>query len=100
MAIRLEWDTPEEHFLFRRAGFSNEGMTRANDVPPYIVFMNLNNFKAHYDAFTWGDRTMRTAHAYIIAKWDELKSGDVVDVEFILNEVTEPAVSERLGGGI
>jgi len=38
----------------------------------------------------WSDRTNRAAHAYISREWMGLKSGDVVDVEFILEESEAP----------
>ncbi|KKL90716.1 hypothetical protein LCGC14_1901950, partial [marine sediment metagenome] len=41
-------------------------------------------------------RTVAEAHRYVAAHWDELKSGDVIDVEFVLDETTEKKVSERL----
>lgn len=39
---------------------------------------------------------MGNAHNWIIDHWQELKDGDVVDVQFILGETKEPKVSERL----
>jgi len=38
---------------------------------------------------------MLNAHKYIKEHWDELRSGSVVDVEFILGESKEPKASER-----
>jgi hypothetical protein len=35
-------------------------------------------------------RTKRTAHFHIERHWAELKDGDVVDVQFILNETDAP----------
>jgi hypothetical protein len=39
-------------------------------------------------------RTMPAAHSYIIEHWDELQSGDLVDVRFILGETPAPCASE------
>jgi len=50
--------------------------------------------KASADPYFWGDRTFTTAHFYITQEWAQLTSGDVVDVEFILGERTEPKLSE------
>jgi len=41
---------------------------------------------------------MLIAHQYIRVHFDELKDGDVVDVQFIMGKTTEPKISERLGG--
>lgn len=40
----------------------------------------------------WGrqERTRTQAHKYIENNWDKLKSGDVLDVEFILGESKKP----------
>lgn len=46
------------------------------------------------DPHDWGDRTFQVAHGWIERHWDELKSGDVVDVEFILGETLTPKESE------
>jgi hypothetical protein len=40
---------------------------------------------------------MKTAHAYIEEKWDELGSGVVIDVEYILGETRTYKASERQG---
>ena len=50
--------------------------------------------KASADPYFWRDRTFAVAHQYIIEKWDDLTSGDVVDVEFILGESAAPKASE------
>lgn len=39
-------------------------------------------------------RTMQTAHLEIRNRWHELKSGDVIDVQYILHETDKPKQSE------
>ena len=39
---------------------------------------------------------MKEAHAYIAGHFEELESGAVIDVEFILGETAEAKKSERL----
>jgi hypothetical protein len=39
---------------------------------------------------------MPEAHKYIIEHWYDLKTGDVVDVEFALGESEKPKLSERI----
>ena len=79
----------EESYLLSRAGFFN-------DERPYVLLHHLNLEKCTYDSHNWGSRTMVTAHNHIIENWDSLKSGDVIDVEFILGESKASKTSERL----
>jgi hypothetical protein len=75
-------------YLLRRAGYASAGST--------IILLNLDDCRASNDPYDWGNsRTMTTAHEYIENNWDELKDGDVIDVEFILGETTVKKVSER-----
>lgn len=61
-----------------------------------IILARLNGeHPSSADAYFWGDRTMATAHDYIERNWHTLSNGDVVDVEFILGETTQPKTSER-----
>lgn len=54
-----------------------------------------------YDPYNWpSSRTMQIAHTHIEEKWDQLSTGDVIDVEFILGETTEKKISERLKGAL
>ena len=97
MAIHLRNRTPSEFFLLRRAGYSAEQIGgREEDVEPYIILCTLTGTEANYDPFEWrNQRTMGTAHRYIIEHWKELESGQVVDVEFVLGETTTPKMSEQ-----
>ena len=48
------------------------------------------------DPYGWtGARTRQIAHKHIIERWNELRDGDVVDVQFILGETKQPKKSER-----
>lgn len=76
-----------QNFLLRRMGF-NHGES--------VIIARLNGeTNSSADAYHWNDRTMQTAHLYIEEHFDALKDGDVVDVEFILGESTQPKISER-----
>lgn len=83
-----------ERFLLRRAGYGF--------VNPCVMLcrMDANGLErnASYDPYGWGGdaRTFPVAHQFIIDHWGELKSGDVIDVEFILGETKEPKQSERI----
>lgn len=79
-------------FLLYRSGFRG--------APVELVMlcrMDANGVRncASYDPFSWDNRTMGTAHQHIEQNWDSLRSGDVIDVEFILNETQKPKKSER-----
>ncbi len=80
-----------QRYLLRRCGYPC-------DHRPNIA---ISRVRADGDPFSndpnhWGGRTFPTAHNYIIEHWDELIDGDVVDVQFILGETTEPKKSERI----
>ena len=83
-----------ERYLLRRAGY--------NFDQPSILLCRMEasgvDRNATYDAYAWGSsaRTMTAAHLYIEQNFDELETGDVIDVEFILGETTQMKVSERL----
>ena len=82
LAVRISGD---DGYIPSRAGYGQ----------PMILLHFLEHPKAHYDAYCWGDRTKHTAHRHIEKNWDSIKNEDVIDVEFILGETTEPKKSER-----
>lgn len=88
-AALCEASNSGQHYLLRRAGYGP-------DSPRLVLFGYLEGRgHCYYDPYNWGDRTKQTAHLYIQDHWDELKDGDVIDVEFILGESTEKKISER-----
>lgn len=104
MAVRLRNRNEAEFYLLRRAGYSAREIggpeetvgTLARDLEPYVILCKLDGVEAQYDPFAWpNQRTMGYAHQDIIKHWDELKSGDVIDVEYLNGETKEPKVSER-----
>ena len=86
---------PEEAYLAIRVGYQRP--TSGQDA--LVLFGRLTDpVKLVYDPVEWGEtsRTMKVAHEYIAAHWNDLKTGAVVDVELILGESTQAKVSERL----
>lgn len=77
-------------WLLRKAGFGFQ--------TDCVYVVKLATGGAEYDPYNWrdGSRTMQIAHSHIEKHWQELKSGDVVDVEFILGLSKAPKTSERL----
>ncbi len=98
MAVRFDPRSEEERYLLAHAGY---GLTPAAQAE-YVLLWRIAGevHQATCDPYQWPGgptvRTMPQAHEYIIEHWDDLKSGDVVDVEFILGETSERKVSERL----
>lgn len=77
----------KERFLLRRAGHSME--------VPCILLTHIGYHKCTYDPLDWGNSTMREAHKYILANFDKLESGDIIDIESILGEAGKSKESER-----
>lgn len=82
LAIRV---SGEDGYLARRAGYGE----------PCVLFGRLQGGRFAYDPYEWKDRTFKTAHNYIIEHFDDLKDGQVVDVEHILGETKSPKRSEE-----
>lgn len=82
-----------ERYLLRRSGFSFD------DPLVMLCRMEANGscpHEASYDVYGWGGaRTMAIAHDFIQRNWDKLKSGEVIDVQFILKETPAPKLSEE-----
>lgn len=86
IAIRMVAANEAQRYLMARVGFQGEG----------VVLMRLNDQGASSDPYAWDNaRTMPTAHEWLLAHFDEVSDGEVVDVEFILGETTTRKVSER-----
>lgn len=79
--------TRADHYLADRAGFGDQRC---------VVLLSLATYRAHYDPYDWGDRTYHVAHLWLAEHWDDVASGDVVDVQFILGETAAPKVSESV----
>ena len=94
MAIKLNPETEQERFLLAKAGYG----VGYSDQSKYIILLRINGDHVRgssdcYDHFE--GRTMGEAHKYIYKNWSELKSGDLIDVEFILGETNQKKSSEN-----
>lgn len=83
-------DATEARFM-RHCGFPADGSS--------VILMSLYDQAATNDPYSWADlgkgsRTFQIAHDYILNHWSEIESGDVVDVQYILNETTAPKTAE------
>lgn len=84
-----------ERYLLAMAGYGLQIKNQSN----YILYGPLRG--SHISTYPFDHdpiemRTNRIAHAHIIKHWDELTSGDVIDVQFILGETKVPKLSQRL----
>lgn len=73
-------------YLARRAGFGER----------CIQLVWISQGLTAYDPYDWTSSTLRVAHRYILEHWDELKDGDVVDVEFVTGKSVSPKRSEQV----
>lgn len=80
-------DIEQEAYLLSRCGYHpNDGL---------ILFSRLIGGEFCHDIYDQPDGTMRVAHNYVQDEWDNLQSGQVIDVEYIMKKTTTPKVSER-----
>jgi hypothetical protein len=87
VAVRCIGGEARDQWLLRRAGY---GMGSA-----LVLLTRLEGGAAEYDPHAWQNRTMAVAHSHIMKNWDDLASGSVLDVEFILGISTAPKTSEE-----
>lgn len=86
VATKLQSPNKSEEFLLGRAGFHGNGF-------PSVLLTHMETFESTYDAYKWNNRSMMTAHRYIQQNFDNLETGDVIDVEYILGETKVPKKS-------
>jgi hypothetical protein len=85
-------DNEQEEYLLRRAGYA------IGPTDHWLVLLDrldggASDYRTH-SQHGGGQRTFPTAHLYIQQHWDELTSGQVIDVEYILGESEKPKESE------
>lgn len=92
IAIKLDPITEGDRYLLSRAGFG----TTEEEQGEYILLAMLNGERMSYDPHSWGGATtMPTAHGWLLDSWEDIKSGDVLDVEYITGITNTPKLSER-----
>lgn len=92
--IKIDPANEAERYLLRRAGY--------NTLPSDLVIMvglcgGIG--QATCDPHDWtanGTRTRFVAHEYIAIHFDDLETGAVIDVEFLVGETKEAKISERI----
>lgn len=92
VATKVTSGTPREKWLAHRAG------GYFGDSIHNVIVTNLSNLKTYHDVYACREeeqyRTIPAAMQHIQKYFDDLKEGDVIDVEFLLGEVEKPKVSE------
>lgn len=89
-AVSFRNSTEEESYLSGRAGYEKDGKTI---IFGYLAYPE----KSSYDSIDFlAGRTMKIAMEYVRDNWESVKSGDVIDVEWILGEKEDIKVSERI----
>ena len=89
-AIQMTPSNLEQKYLLRRAGYGSD------QTLIMLGYMGESGMVCCYDYYDWNDRTRQTAHQHIQNNFNELKDGDVIDVEFILGETDKCKISDRL----
>ena len=96
LAVKMEPAGEADRYLLARAGYGTTPMDQAQ----YIVLVQITGGTGHAtsDPYDWpgGARTYPTAHNWLIDHFDEIESGAVIDVEYLLAERLEPKLSERV----
>lgn len=89
LAVRLEGGTPKENWLLERVGLGEGSAYKVQ-----MTDLELN--KTHRDPFKWrsDSRTTFEAHLYIQKNWDNLKTGDLIDIRVIVGESDFPVSSK------
>lgn len=96
ICIKLAPDNEPDGYLLAMAGYGllpkSQGKFILMGKLQTGVLQNRPQDHSGYPAV----RTLPMAHQHIEKHWDELTSGDVIDVEFILGETTEAKISRRI----
>lgn len=90
MAIKMISTNDIERYFLKQAGFGQDY--------PSVMVTRLFDSESQIDPYKWtsGGRTMREAHIFIEEHFDELETGAVVDVEYILGETDTPKKSDMV----
>lgn len=93
ICIKLQPGNEADRYLLAIAGY---GLTQKKQSE-YILYGKVagGNFMCSVTEHDYGFRSGPISHQHIQKHWDELTSGDVIDVEFILGETEAPKISQR-----
>jgi len=91
ICVRPVPENEGQRYLLRRDGYAGHQNEHC------IIMIDAQCRGVAYDPYDWPrtSRTKHVAHLYIRDHWPQLKDGDVIDVQFILGETSQPKTSER-----
>lgn len=92
LAVKLEPGCEADRYLMARAGFGRLPAQQAQFI--YVTKLMGGLTQGTAQPYEQMSPTMRVAHGYIEKNFDQLESGAVVDVEFILGKSERPKNSE------
>lgn len=96
ICVKMEAEIEEERYLLAITGYGLQKKTQAK----YILMGKLQSPDLKFEPFEHAGypvvRSLPIAHEYVRTHWDELKSGDMIDVEFISGETSEKKTPQRL----
>lgn len=100
IAIKPDPSNEDERYLYARSGYGQDHSAQSNYVlvaplPGGSGMLTCDPYK-----HPGKSRTMKVAHEHIRQAWDNLKSGYVIDVEFILGETEHRKRGERFEIGL
>ena len=90
MVVQLEPTCETERYLLGRAGFRGYSPLGG----PWVILVPLEDLTGTTYSCLRGRRTYDTIHQYLGRHWDDVVSGQVLDVEYILGEVLAPKQTE------
>lgn len=90
MATKMVSDNKAEAYHLARSGYGKK--------QELVMIVRLAESWCSYSPYDWDikARTMIVAHKFIKEHFDELETGDVIDVEYILGETDTQKLSERI----
>ena len=90
MATKMVSDNKAEEYHLVRSGYGKKQVL--------VMIVRLAESWCSYSPYDWDikARTMIVAHKFIKEHFDELETGDVIDVEYILGETETKKLSERI----
>ena len=92
LAVLVQPANEQEAWLLRHSGYGFDQFGK------FVIMTGLagGTDKATCDPHDWPcNRTRTIAHEHIAANWDNLETGAVIDVQFIIGETSAPKTSER-----
>ena len=93
IAIKLGGENSSQLYMLGRAGYGLAPEIQNKYILLIQIDGGIGNTRS--DPYDWDDRTMFTAHQYIIENFDALEDSAIVDVEYILGETKQPKIAER-----